>query len=91
MHTHSDNTTCKDLLGSLSAYVDGELGEELCHAIEEHMAGCEHCRVVVDTLSKTIYLYRTAGAETAVPDEVKDRLFHTLKMDDLLKTSRKTS
>ena len=45
---------CKNLLASLSDYVDGSLSENLCTEIERHMAGCENCRLVVDSLRKTI-------------------------------------
>ncbi|MFO7579073.1 MAG: zf-HC2 domain-containing protein, partial [Nitrosomonas halophila] len=58
-HDHSDHDhhDCKQYLGNLSDYVDGELSEDLCREIEAHMSECENCRVVVNTLSKTISLY----------------------------------
>jgi anti-sigma factor RsiW len=43
---------CHSLLASLSEYVDGELEETICQEIEAHMADCENCRVVVDTLQR---------------------------------------
>jgi anti-sigma factor RsiW len=49
---------CRNLLGSLSEFVDGTLEDELCAEIQRHMDGCDNCRVVVDSLRKTIYLYR---------------------------------
>ena len=55
--TEHDHPQCEKLLGSLSDYIDGELRDELCLEIEKHIAGCENCRVVVDTMKKTIYLY----------------------------------
>ena len=76
--------TCKDLLGSLSDYVDGDLNEEVCHEIERHMQGCERCRVVVDTINRTIYLYKTDGADTGLPSNVRERLFDTLNLDDIV-------
>ena len=84
MHAHDHPHTCKELLGSLSAYVDGDLGEELCRTIEQHMAGCENCRIVVDTLSKTVQLYHTTSGQDEAPSGVRERLFQTLKLDDLL-------
>ena len=56
--------TCEDLLGQLSDYIDGDLDPELCHALETHMAGCENCRTVVDTLSETVHLYRALPPAT---------------------------
>ena len=79
-HEHSD---CRNLLGTLSDYVDGELGVALCAELERHLAECENCRVVVDTLRRTIYLYHATSAPEPVPDEVKERLHKRLRLEDL--------
>lgn len=71
---------CKEMLGSLSDYIDGELELQLCAEIEQHMAGCGNCRVVVDTLSRTVSLYRECGHEP-VPQEAKDRLYAVLHLN----------
>jgi predicted anti-sigma-YlaC factor YlaD len=58
---------CKEVLDQLSDFVDEEAREELCRAIEEHLARCGGCKVVVDTVKKTIMLYHSDGpAETPV-------------------------
>lgn len=79
-HAHGEHN-CKDYLGSLSDYVDGVLGEELCREIEAHMAECDNCRVVVNTLSKTVSLYHQVPAPE-MPSAVRERLFKVLKLDD---------
>lgn len=80
-----DHGNCRELLSTLSEYVDGALGEELCTEIERHMAGCNNCRIVVDSLRKTIYLYHaTAATPPSMPEEVRDRLFRRLNLDDFL-------
>lgn len=71
---------CQDLLGRLSDYIEGELAEELCRELERHLASCENCRVVVNTLEKTVALYRSLPAPE-MPDETQDRLFKVLKLD----------
>lgn len=81
----SGHGKCENLLGSLSDYVDGSLREELCREIEEHMAGCENCRVVVDTLKKTVFLYHSSAGAESVPAEVRERLYRALDLDDLLR------
>ncbi len=83
-----DNTTCHELLDSLSEYVDGELGEDLCTLIEQHMSGCQDCRIVVDSLRKTIYLYQASASQVEVPEDVRDRLFHCLDLDEFIKTAK---
>ena len=76
---------CHDLLGCLSEYVDGELSGELCVELERHLAGCENCRIVVDTLRKTIYLVQASNEQTDLPEDVRSRLYHSLNLDDYLK------
>jgi len=81
-----DHSKCRSYLGSLSDYVDGTLCEELCEEIELHVAGCQNCHVVVDTLRKTISLYHESATEAGeVPGLVRERLFRTLKLDDYLR------
>ncbi|MBK9714097.1 MAG: zf-HC2 domain-containing protein [Kouleothrix sp.] len=78
-HRHADSTRCRDLLGQLNAYVDGELAAELCRELERHLAGCADCRVVFDTLSKTIRLYHALDATPAdLPEDVEARLLARL-------------
>jgi anti-sigma factor (TIGR02949 family) len=83
--SHKHTTTCKDLLGNLSDYIDGELSADLCQELQRHMEGCENCRVVFDTMTKTLYLYHADAQEMEVPADVRGRLFETLHLDDLLK------
>jgi anti-sigma factor (TIGR02949 family) len=80
----SPSESCHHLLDSLSAYVDGELSEALCRELERHLADCEDCRVVIDTLKKTIELYRETITEPEVPADVRARLFHRLRLEDYL-------
>jgi predicted anti-sigma-YlaC factor YlaD len=80
-----DPSTCKSLRGLLSDYVDGDLSEELCREIENHAAGCEDCRIVVDTLRKTVALYHATAAEPAeIPGETREHLYKILNIEDLL-------
>lgn len=78
-----EDKNCKSLLGSLSDYVDGTAQDEICRELERHLSGCEDCRIVVDTLKKTVYLYRSESG-TDLPLDVRERLFKRLDLDDFL-------
>ena len=80
-HVHKN---CRKLLGSLSEYVDGELDQRLCTVLERHLETCEDCRIVVDTLRKTVYLYHTTSQSEAIPTDIRQRLYKTLKIEDYL-------
>jgi anti-sigma factor RsiW len=73
---------CGEMLGALSEYIDGELEARLCAEIEAHMRECQDCQVMIDTLRKTVVLYRTHGS-AEMPQDVKLRLYAVLKLDEL--------
>lgn len=74
---------CNAIKEQLSEYIDGELDDGLCAAIQTHLADCDDCRVLVDTLRKTILLYRQQSS-AAMPAEVKDRLYRVLHLESFL-------
>ncbi len=71
---------CKDILEKLSEYLDGELDPKLCQDLERHMEDCHPCLVFVNTLKKTITLYKFASSEP-LPKEVHLRLHDYLKKE----------
>ena len=75
---------CRHLLDSLSDYIDGQLGDELCQELDKHLVGCENCKIVVDTLRKTVYLYQVNNSESEIPSEVRQRLYQKLDMNEFL-------
>lgn len=72
---------CQDLLATMSDYVDGSLTQSLCQALEKHLADCGECRVVVNTLRKTLDLYQP-DVPSALPPRVRDRLYLRLSLAD---------
>jgi len=69
---------CTDLLSHLSDYFDDELTADLRNEIQVHTAGCQHCRVVLNTTHQTIEVYK--GNEIyEVSTELRERL-HTAIM-----------
>jgi predicted anti-sigma-YlaC factor YlaD len=84
MSEHVHKTECKQLLSHLSDYIDGDLQPELCVTIAEHMKNCENCRIVVNTLRKTIEIYQNTPSKTELPEDVRERLFLKLQLDEYL-------
>ena len=81
-HIHSN---CGELLGSLSAYIDGDLAPALCQDLEKHLEGCDNCRVVLNTTKRTIELVHSPTEKSDLPEDVRERLFKRLNLDDYLK------
>lgn len=80
---------CEELLGSLSSYIDGDLPPELCVELEKHLAGCNDCRVVLNTTKRTIDLVHSPLEKPDLPDEVRERLFKRLNLDTYLNPESK--
>jgi hypothetical protein len=68
---------CGDVEVLTSEYLDQELVGEICRQIEDHLLSCQHCRVEINTLRKTIELYHRMPSRE-LPGEVEDRLFKVL-------------
>lgn len=72
--------TCKKLIAQLSLFLDDELDPALCVQIDEHLATCPYCRVVVDTTKKTITLFHDAPRED-VPAIARQHLIEVLGLE----------
>lgn len=80
----AEHEHCRYLLGSLSEYIDATLEGEICAEIERHLEECEDCRVVVDTLRKTVSIVHTTNSDPTVPEDVRERLYKCLELDEFL-------
>jgi len=69
---------CEQLLALLNEYVDGTVDAGVCQEFEQHMQGCNPCKVVVDNIRKTITLYK--GEEPCeLPSGFNQRLHAMLR------------
>jgi anti-sigma factor (TIGR02949 family) len=72
-----DKDDCADVFARLSEYLDQELPDMSCEAIEQHIAGCAPCVEFVESLRKSIQMTRGFSAEeqpSPLPDELKEQL-----------------
>jgi anti-sigma factor (TIGR02949 family) len=60
--------SCQEVLDQLWEYLDDEARAELSTRINEHLGGCRDCSVEVDSLRKTISLFR---CEDSVPVPIR--------------------
>ena len=69
---------CKGLLSELTDYLDEMLDPALRMEIEEHLAKCKNCRVVVNTTKKTIEIFCNSEP-VPLPPETRQRLHVALE------------
>lgn len=59
---------CQQQLLELSAYLDGELTPDRMAALDAHLAGCECCGRMAESLRAAIALCRSEEVRTLPPD-----------------------
>jgi anti-sigma factor RsiW len=66
-HRHVFNKVCE--------FIDGELDDATCAALQKHLAACPRCQIFVDTMRKTIVLYQLCASPKKMPQKVRKRLY----------------
>lgn len=59
--------SCHETADSMSDYVDGELRGRRLARVRRHLARCERCQALFDSLTRTIDELRALGTEGASP------------------------
>lgn len=65
--------TCREMFARLSEYLDGELTEELCRAIQAHLDGCGRCQAFAASLRRTVDFCRQLPRRP-LPEDVREDL-----------------
>jgi len=51
--------TCTEFLAQLDDLIDDVVTTQMRADLQEHLRGCEHCEVTLNTTRKTIEIYRS--------------------------------
>jgi predicted anti-sigma-YlaC factor YlaD len=70
---------CAEVFRLLSDYVDDDLRRAVCLEIEKHLENCPDCTLQVDSVKKTIRVYREASCREEIPVDIMIRLQDVLK------------
>ncbi len=65
--------TCSEFLAQLDDLIDDKVTVPMRAELEEHLQGCEHCVVTLNTTRKTIEIYRKHEIYE-LPNELRVRL-----------------
>jgi len=68
---------CQEVLDQLSDFLEEDVASELRSQIEAHLHGCRHCHLEVDTLRRTVELFRadeTVGTPILLSERLKSAL-----------------
>jgi 5S rRNA maturation endonuclease (ribonuclease M5) len=65
--------TCTEFIALLDDLMEDRVSASLRAELEEHLRGCEHCVVTLNTTRKTIEIYRSHELYE-LPNELRERL-----------------
>jgi anti-sigma factor RsiW len=65
--------TCTEFLAMLDDMIDDTVTTTMRADLEEHLHGCEHCEVTLNTTRKTIQIYRSHEIYE-MPASLRERL-----------------
>ena len=72
---------CQDFRFLIGDFLDQEVAEEICREVRSHLEACGSCSVEVDTLRKTILIYKKASSCPDLTDDARKRLFAVLSYE----------
>ena len=77
--------TCKEVLDSLSDYLDADMKEDIVNEMKRHIGSCSDCRAEFDSLTMTLKLYKheSAAQARAMPVGCHDRLVKVLELEKM--------
>ena len=58
---------CRRVLSEISAYLDGDLDQAKCQAVDQHCLRCADCAAIVDDLKANAGLCRQLGSRPLPP------------------------
>ena len=61
--------SCSDFMAEIGNYLEGDLAAEVRQQLENHLAHCQICHVVVDSTRKTLKIVTDTGSFD-LPDAV---------------------
>jgi len=75
--THEYSLECRRIFEQISDFIDGEAAPEVCRHIEEHLKGCRDCDNFIDSVRKTVELYRKESSY--MPEEARTELHRLME------------
>jgi hypothetical protein len=80
MHrVHRHTTTCLDVARHIQERLDYQLSRSAYRQIKRHIERCPNCTAYLDSLKKTVYLYRHEP-DPRLPSRTRKKLYAVLHL-----------
>ncbi|MCI0656353.1 MAG: zf-HC2 domain-containing protein [Acidobacteria bacterium] len=76
--------SCDQVLAELQDYLDDDLAAEVRQQLDGHLSHCKTCRVIYDSLKRTLTLVTESGSFTlpqSVSGKIQQRVMERIKKD----------
>lgn len=70
---------CKEAYLHICDNLDADLDSDKCREVRKHLASCPDCTALLDSVKKTVSLYKKAP-NPEVPSAAHKRLFKTIEI-----------
>lgn len=70
--------TCKEFCDCISDYLDGDMSEDLCRLLEDHLDRCPPCQLMYQSLATTVEIC-SQSIPAEIPDDVRENLRRFLR------------
>ena len=70
---------CKEVASYLCENLTEGMNSAKCRALKKHLSGCPNCTAYLDSLRKTVYLYKTYQ-DPRTPGKTHRKLHSVLKL-----------
>ncbi|MFZ4619472.1 MAG: anti-sigma factor family protein [Bacteroidota bacterium] len=76
---HVHTLSCGKVYEHLCDNLDSQLDSEECRRIKEHLKDCKNCSALLDSMKKTVTLYKSYPAPK-LPGKCRQELFAVIKL-----------
>jgi len=78
----------KAIIKQICDFMGEDIDSPACQEVADHLKICPSCRVNFDTVEKTVTLCRDMDEEKKLPEDVSQRLFKVLNLDEIKKSKK---
>ncbi len=78
--THRHTKQCKSVYRHICNNLDADLNSQKCREIKAHINKCKNCTAYLDSLKKTILLYRSYPVPV-IPIKTEKKLFAAISLE----------
>ena len=74
----TEGNDCKEILGRILSFIDGDEEEAACEDLKGHLADCSDCADCLEIIMKTIAL---CGSKNAMPDGAREGIIQSIRRE----------